>query len=163
MEAIRHEVGRCLGCLGAALLGGASALHAVSTIDPAHPHAYGANVGWLDARGGGPHGAAIGRYYCTGYVWSANGGWIGLGSGRPANGYRYANNSAADWGVNHDGEGRLSGCGYGANIGWVTFEQDYGRPRLDLRSGVLSGSAWGANVGWIQFSNAQAWLATTPG
>lgn len=73
---------------------------------------------------------------------------------------RYANNSAVDWGVNHDGAGRLTGYAYGANIGWVTFEQTHGQPRVDLRTGILSGYAWGANVGWIGLSNAQAYVRT---
>lgn len=131
-----------------------------TTIDPAHPHAYGANVGWVNARGDAANGAAIGQYYCTGSVWSANCGWIGFGSGTPANGWRYSNASADDWGVNHDGEGRLTGYAYGANIGWVSFEQTFGRPRVDLRTGNLSGYAWGANVGWIGLSNAQAYVRT---
>lgn len=135
-------------------------VHADSTIDPARPYAYGANVGWLNARPSPPYGAAIGQSYCTGYVWSVNCGWIGLGNG-PANGWHYSNASASDWGVNHDGEGRLIGCAYGANIGWVTFEQAYGQPRIDLRSGNLTGYAWGANIGWIGLSNAQAFVRTT--
>ncbi|HOW97771.1 MAG TPA: hypothetical protein P5567_12610 [Kiritimatiellia bacterium] len=131
-----------------------------STIDSLHPYAYGANIGWINALGDTAHGAVIGQYYCTGYVWSANGGWIGLGNG-PANGWRYGNADAADWGVNHDGEGRLTGQAYGANVGWLTFEQTHGQPRVDLRTGNFSGYAWGANVGWISLSNVQAFVRTT--
>lgn len=79
-----------------------------TTIDAAHPYAYGANVGWINARGNVSRGAAIGRYYCTGFVWSANCGWIDLGRG-PVNGWRYGNAATNDWGVNHDGAGGLSG------------------------------------------------------
>jgi hypothetical protein len=74
----------------------------------------------------------------------------------PTNGWLYTNLSADDWGVNHDGLGRLTGYAYGANIGWVNFEQTYGKPRVDLRTGVMSGAAWSPNVGWISFSNAVA-------
>lgn len=56
----------------------AASLHASTTIDPAHPYAYGANVGWVNARGDGAAGAVIGTAYCTGTVWSANCGWISL-------------------------------------------------------------------------------------
>lgn len=130
-----------------------------STIDSAHPYAYGANVGWMNGRGDVTNGAVIGHAYCTGNVWSANCGWIGLGNG-PTNGWRYSNASATDWGVNHDGAGKLSGCAYGANIGWVAFEQSYGEPQVDLRTGDLSGYAYGANIGWINLSNAQAYVRT---
>lgn len=129
-----------------------------TTINASNRYAYGANVGWLDARGDGTNGAVIGQFFCTGYVWSANCGWISLGNG-PTNGWRYSNTSPSDWGVNHDGVGALRGMAYGANIGWIAFESN-GNPRVDLRTGALSGSAWGANVGWIGLSNAFAFART---
>lgn len=131
-----------------------------TTIDPAHPYAYGANVGWINAQGDTAHGAVMGQSYCTGYLYSANCGWIGLGNG-PTNGWEYSNASANDWGVNHDGAGKLTGYAYGANIGWIAFEQTYGQPRIDLLTGNMSGYAYGANVGWISLSNAQAFVRTT--
>jgi hypothetical protein len=143
--------------VGLALLG-APAI-AATTINATHPHAYGANVGWLNARGDTTNGAAIGPLFCTGYVWSANCGWICLGNG-PTNGWQYSNAASNDWGVNHDGLGNLTGYAYGANIGWIQFEQTHGQPRIDLRTGDFSGYAWGANVGWIGFSNAQAFVQT---
>ena len=142
----------------AALISAASL--AETTVDAAHPHAYGANVGWVNARGDVASGAVIGYTYCTGYLWSANCGWIALGNG-PANGWQYSNSTASDWGVNHDGQGRLAGHAYGANIGWITFEQTYGQPRIDLRTGALSGYAWGSNIGWIGLSNAQAYVQSS--
>lgn len=147
-------VGAC-----AALGPAAPAARAESTINETNRQAYGANIGWLDARGDVVHGASIGQFHCTGHVWSANCGWIGLGHG-PTNGCRYGNTSTNDWGVNHDGEGNLSGYAYGANVGWIVFEQTNGRPRVDLRTGAFSGYAWGANVGWIGLSNAQAFVET---
>jgi hypothetical protein len=69
--------------------------------------------------------------------------------------------AATTGGVNHDGDGQLAGYAYGANIGWITFEQAQGQPRIDLRTGNLSGYAWGANVGWISLSNAQAYVQST--
>ena len=148
------------------LLFGVAAGRGATTIDPAHPFAWGANIGWINARGDGGAGAAVGDFYCTGYLWSANCGWISLGKG-PANGWRYSNATTGDWGVNHDGEGRLTGHAWGANIGWLTFEQSRGQPRVDLVTGNLSGCVWGANIGWISLSNARAYvrsatLATGP-
>ena len=126
-----------------------------TTVNATNHYAYGANIGWVDARGDVASGAVLGQLYCTGYLWGANVGWIGLGNG-PANGWHYANASGIDWGVNHDGAGNLTGYAYGANIGWITFEQTYGQPKIDLLAGKLRGSVWGANVGWISLSNAFA-------
>jgi hypothetical protein len=131
----------------------ASTSGAATTIDPSNRFAYGANIGWMDWRGDTNNGAVIGEYVCFGYIYSANAGWINLGSGTPANGIQYQNNSAIDFGVNHDGLGNLRGYAWGANIGWVNFE-DTGAPRVDLVTGVLSGYAWSANCGWLSLSNA---------
>jgi hypothetical protein len=137
-----------------------TAAWAATTVDAAHPYAYGSNIGWLNVRGDVTNGAAFGYSYCTGCLWSANCGWISLGNA-PTNGWQYSNASATDWGVNHDGEGRLTGYAYGENIGWLTFEQTYGQPRIDLRSGILSGFVWGANVGWVSVSNTMAYVCTS--
>lgn len=146
------------GGLGLGLwLAASVAAPAASTVGATNRYAYGANVGWLNARGNVTNGAAIGQYFCTGYVWSANCGWICLGNG-PTNGWRYVNESAVDWGVNHDCAGYLWGFAYGANIGWLLFEQSWGRPRVDLHTGNLSGYVWSGNVGWISLSNAQAFV-----
>lgn len=134
-------------------------LEGATTIDAAHPYAYSANAGWINAAGSGSNGAVIGPYYCTGFVWSANCGWIGLGKG-PTNGWRYSNTSSNDWGLNHDGRGQLTGYAYGANVGWIVFEQTYGQPRLDLLTGRFSGFAYGANIGWISLSNALSFVRT---
>src|SRR4051812_21682493 len=39
-------------------------------------------------------------YICSGYIYGANVGWINVGNGNPANHVQYADNSAADFGVN---------------------------------------------------------------
>jgi len=135
-------------------------IHAQTTIDAAHRYAFGANLGWLDWVGDTNHGAVIGEYVCSGNIYSANVGWINLGSGTPANQIQYQNNSATDYGVNQDGLGNLTGCAYGANIGWITFEQTYGQPKVNLFTGQFSGSAWSANCGWISLSNAVAYVQT---
>jgi hypothetical protein len=131
-----------------------------STIDPAHKDAYGANIGWINALADTANGAVIGQFFCSGYLYSANCGWISLGSGTPANGWHFSNTSATDWGVNHDGQGNLSGYAYGANIGWINFEQTQGKPQIDLMTGNLAGSVWSANIGWISLNNSQAFVRT---
>jgi len=130
----------------------ATSIQAATTIDPSNPYGYGANTGWINAEADTVHGAVIGQAFCSGYIYSANGGWISLGDGSPANGQAYSNTSASDFGVNHDGLGNLAGYAYGANIGWINFEQAQGQPRVDLLTGELSGYAWGANVGWLGLS-----------
>jgi hypothetical protein len=134
-------------------------VQAAATIDPANRYAYAANFGWVDWRGDPANGAVIGEYICSGYLHAANVGWIRLGGGSPANGIRYQNNSASDYGLNHDGLGNLRGYAYGANIGWVNFEST-GAPKVDLATGKLSGYAWSANCGWISLSNAAAFVQT---
>jgi hypothetical protein len=104
----------------------------------------------------------IGQFYCTGWIWSANVGWIALSDGNPpTNGWFYYNDSATDWGVNDvNGTGQLAGMAYGANIGWITFEQTYGLPTVNLVNGQLSGYAYSGNCGWISLSSTVAVLQT---
>ena len=132
---------------------------AETTINETNHYAYGANIGWTEMRGDLTNGVVMGQYACTGFVWSANCGWISFGNG-PTNGWEYSNASVDDWGVNFDGLGELSGMAYGANVGWITFEQTYGMPTIDLMTGLMTGYAYGANVGWISLSNAQAVVQT---
>lgn len=129
-----------------------------STINDPAKFAYGANIGFINSRDANAtaDGAVIGEYVCSGFAWGANVGWVQLGDGTPANGIQYLNNSAADFGVNVQGhfvsagvqQAKLRGFAYGANIGWINFE-DGGNPLINLGTGRLSGFAWGANVGWI--------------
>ena len=135
-------------------------LHATTTIDVANRYAWGANLGWMDWVGGTNNGAVIGDYVCSGIIYSANVGWINLGSGSPADGIYYQNNSVSDFGVNNDGLGNLSGYAWGANIGWLTFEQTYGQPKVNMLTGQMSGYVWSANGGWISLSNAVAYVQT---
>ena len=133
---------------------------AATTINTTNKFAWGANIGWMDGRGDTNNGAVIGEYVCAGYIYAANVGWSHLGSGSPANGIQYQNNSAVDFGVNHDGLGNLRGYAYGANIGWINFESN-GSPRIDLITGKLSGSVYSANCGWISLSNVSAHVQST--
>ncbi len=149
-----------LALLSAFSLQPSALLHAASTIDATNHYAYAANLGWVEARGDAANGAVIGEYVCSGSIYSANVGWISLGDGTPANLIQYQNNSASDFGVNHDGLGNLRGYAYGANIGWINFEAT-GAPKVNLLTGGLSGHAWSANCGWISLSNATAHVKTT--
>ena len=130
-------------------------VHAGTTIDPVNRYTYGANFGWMDWAGDTANGAVVGLQVCSGNIYSANVGWINLGSGTPANQIQYQNNSATDYGVNRDAAGNLRGYAYGANIGWINFEAT-GAPKMDLTTGNLSGYAYSANCGWISLSNATA-------
>jgi hypothetical protein len=132
---------------------------AETTINSTYKYAYGANFGWVNAAGDVTNGAVIGEYVCSGYLWAANAGWIYLGDGSPDDGIRYQNTLAADFGVNHDGVGNLSGYAYGANIGWLNFATN-GAPRVNLLTGRLGGSVWSANCGWISLSNTFAYVKT---
>ena len=139
---------------------------AATTINAVNRFAYGANIGWMDWSGDIANGAVIGAFVCSGNIYAANVGWLSLGNGSPVSGVRYQNNSASDFGVNHDGAGNLSGFAYGANIGWINFTNrdatggTFAGPRVDLVTGRLSGFVWGANVGWISLSNAFAHVQT---
>jgi len=141
------------------LLGTITLGWSATTINPTDKYAYGANLGWMDWRGDTNSGAVIGEFVCSGYIWAANAGWIHLGSNAPANGIQYQNNSATDYGLNHDGQGNLRGYAYGANIGWINFEST-GAPKVDLKTGNLTGYAYSANCGWISLSNAFAVVRT---
>jgi hypothetical protein len=132
---------------------------AATTIDAANKYAYSANIGWVGWTGDNTHGAVVGAYVCSGYIYSANVGWINLGNGSPANGIKYQNNSATDFGVNQDGLGNLRGYAYGANIGWINFENT-GAPTINMITGQMSGYVWSANCGWISLSNAVAYVQT---
>jgi hypothetical protein len=129
-----------------------------SSVDGTNAHLYGANIGWINARGDVTNGLHVTAFYCEGRLWSANCGWIGFGN-RPTNGWQYGNVSSDDYGVNVERSGALRGRGYGANIGWIRFEPQ-GNPRVDRFTGNLSGYAYGANVGWISLSNLYGFART---
>jgi hypothetical protein len=141
-------------------------VHAASTIHDLDRHAYGANVGWIDARADGDHGVRVGEFVCTGYLYAANAGWINMGDGDPADGVQYRNDSAADFGVNRNSLGELSGYAWAANIGWLVFTNRaltgaiYDPPRVDVFTGRFSGYVFSPNVGWMTLSNLFAHVKT---
>ena len=126
-----------------------------STIATDAGHLYAANAGWIDARPSSRFGLKVGEYFLSGWLSAPNFGWIHVGDGTPTNGHAYTNSpgSPADYGVNLDATGALSGHAYGANIGWINFgwaePNDPNRPRVDLTSGLFTGYAYSANLGWI--------------
>ena len=117
---MKHVVAFVLALSASALPG-----WSVTTITATNRYAYGGNLGWIGWRGNTNNGAVIGEYVCSGFVYSANAGWIHLGSNAPANEIRYQNNSALDYGVNHDGFGNLTGMAYSANCGWVSLSNSF--------------------------------------
>ena len=73
------------------------------------------------------NGAVIGDWVCSGYIYSANVGWIISARQTHRQRFRYENLDASDFGVNQDGLGNLIGYASGANIGWINFEQTFGQ------------------------------------
>lgn len=126
-----------------------SAAAAESTISTTDRFAHAANAGWIDFRPDGPHGVRVDESLLSGYAYAANFGWIHFGDGSPENGHAYTNTSSTDYGVNLAPDGSLSGLASSANIGCITFEQQWGQPRLDYSTGRFSGHAHAANAGWI--------------
>lgn len=123
---------------------------------------YLANAGWVNWRwdtSSPGKGATVTAYCLSGFVYSANCGWIDLGDGTPQNGIQYQNQVVAtqnDFGVNHDGNGNLSGYAYGANIGWINFGNPAtwsNPPKINLANGQMSGYAYSANCGWMDLGN----------
>jgi hypothetical protein len=130
-----------------------------TTIDASHQYSYGANIGWMNwLADSATDGVSVGEFICSGWIYSANVGWISMGNGSPANHVQYQNNSATDFGVNYGidptqpGYGILRGYAYGANIGWINFEAT-GNARVSLFTGRLSGYAYSANCGWINLDD----------
>lgn len=143
-----------------------SSLHADSTISATFKHAYSANAGWLNLRPdqpASPNGVVFGGSFLSGHAFGVNVGWIDFGDGSPANGFAYQNDSATDYGVNHDGAGNLGGMAYGANVGWINFgwaaPVSPNRPRVNLLTGTFSGYAYSVNLGWINLGGGS--LVTT--
>ncbi len=125
---------------------------AQTNITPASSLAYSGNTGWLDPKAGsGSNGVIAGQCVCAGFLYSANCGWINMGDGTPNNGAQYTNTNGVDAGVNRLPDGKLRGLAWGANIGWINFENT-GNPRIDPATHQLLGHAWSASTGWISLA-----------
>lgn len=131
-----------------------------STISPVERHAHAANAGWIDWRPSPADGVVCSETHLSGHAWSGNFGWILFGNGQPANGHRWSNTTADDFGVNLEPAGQLTGYAWAPNIGWIVFESTYGNPKLDYLTGRLSGHVWASNIGWIQLETPTSALGT---
>ncbi|MCX6354000.1 MAG: hypothetical protein NTZ78_03730 [Candidatus Aureabacteria bacterium] len=110
---------------------------------------WGESIGWINLRT--THAdLKIGSNIFAGWVWLENCGWICLGEGHLLKRNRYSNENAYDWGVNNDGQGKLSGYAWSEVTGWINFRTSHSRVYLD-ESGQFYGYAWGENVGWMHF------------
>lgn len=123
-------------------------------IDPIEKFAWASNAGWLNFR---PlnGGAAVYPDHLEGFIWSENAGWIRLGTYDGGGSHTYLNTSPADYGVNNDGAGQLSGFAWGAVAGWIDFDPTGAeRVMIDPVTKSFDGYAWSENLGWIHFKNA---------
>jgi hypothetical protein len=156
---------RSIGIFAPVLLACATAAAQSSNIDSTDKFCFTENTGWLNWRDGGipqgSQGALIRGTFLSGFIWGENIGWINLGDGTPDNGFFYANQTGADFGVNLDpSTGALSGLAWGENIGWINFSLPSlpagQQPRLDRSQSRLRGYAWGENIGWINLDTEEA-------
>lgn len=124
---------------------------AESNVDAGAAHGWAENAGWFDAYGNGTDGVRVSGRILSGFAWFENVGWLNFGDGSPLTPPSYSNGSADDFGVNHDGAGRLSGYAWGENIGWVLFDSSgAGGSQVTVTpGGAISGYAWSENLGWI--------------
>jgi hypothetical protein len=137
-------------------------------------YAWSENLGWLNARPGGPGGPGVqvGDSSLTGWMWSENAGWISLSC---------TNTSTcvtSSYGVANDACGGLSGRAWSENAGWIDFApaptacggDPSCRVTIDPTTGIFNGRAWSENAGWITFSAttpvahrvATSWRSTAP-
>ncbi len=126
---------------------------ASGSIDSIMKWAWGTNVGWIDFA---PEHGGVTVYddHLEGYAWGENIGWIHMGTCELGSPCTYPNTSAEDYGVNHDGAGKLSGFAWSSNVGWINFDPDGEEQVLiDPQTGDFSGYALGENIGWISFQN----------
>ncbi|MEM7345116.1 MAG: hypothetical protein AAF485_12800 [Chloroflexota bacterium] len=124
----------------------------VGNIDPAHPFAWGTNVGWINFR---PTHSTVVVYFdhLEGYVWAENIGWIRLGTHTGGGEHTYGNSGPTDYGVNNDGAGNLSGYAWSTNAGWINFNPTHSQVTIDPDTGEFKGAAWSENIGWVRFQN----------
>ncbi len=137
---------------------------AESTINDTHRWSWSSGAGWMNWRSSSTNGVVVSQYYLSGWIYSSTCGWIHTGDGQPTNGVQYTNASSEDYGVNHDGEGHLSGYAWCESTGWINFgwtnNTHADAPRIDLGTGDMSGYAWGGSLGWISLTNMSAHVKT---
>ncbi|MBN1900424.1 hypothetical protein JW926_03750 [Candidatus Sumerlaeota bacterium] len=142
-------------------------IYADTTVDPVFKFSWGPNIGFMNWQADITNGVKFDNTdSLSGYIWSANCGWINVGNDLSLKGFKYANDSPDDYGVNISGEDAnfyyLSGYAWSPNIGWINFDADsdfdtrFGIdtvPRITKSNGVLQGYAWGANCGWLPLNS----------
>ena len=94
-----------------------------SNIDPEAKWAWSTSAGWINFNPP-DGGVTVCADHLEGYAWGENVGWIRLGTYTGGDAHTYGNTSAADYGVNRDGDGNLSGYAWGTNVGWINFDPD---------------------------------------
>jgi hypothetical protein len=125
--------------------------------DDASQHAWGENIGWINAEpeGDGGSGIQVHDDRLTGWMWGENIGWISLSC------ENRSTCATVDYGVTNNTSGQLGGYAWGENVGWISFScantgscatATYG-VQIDPATGEFSGDAWGENVGWIRFAS----------
>ncbi|MCX6355860.1 MAG: hypothetical protein NTZ78_13305 [Candidatus Aureabacteria bacterium] len=121
----------------------------IGRITEGHNLIWGDSVGWVNLKA--THAELkIGSNILEGWVWLENCGWVCLGEGYPLKVAHYSNQGSYDWGVNNNGQGKLSGFAWSEVTGWINFQTSHSRVYLD-RTGQFYGYAWGENVGWMHF------------
>ena len=135
-----------------------------TTINSVNKWAWSVGASWINCRPDNTNGAVIGQFTCSGFFYSTTAGWINLGDGSPSNGIYYSNADSEDYGVNHDGQGHLTGYAWCESSGWINFEwtnkEHANAPKVDMDTGNLSGHAWGDALGWICLTNLSAYVQT---
>ena len=132
--------------------------YAAGSINATKKWAWGSNMGWINFNP--THGGVmIYPDHLEGYAWAENIGWIRLGVYGGGGPHTYANTSAANYGVNHDGSGNLSGYAWGTNVGWINFHPTHSQVTINPVTGEFDGYAWAENVGWIHFKGGSGSMA----
>lgn len=67
----------------------------------------------------------------------------------------YGNSTSANWGVNRDLAGNLSGKAWSEGWGWIDFAPANGGVSIEPEGGGFYGYAWGENIGWINFASPE--------
>jgi len=132
----------------------------IGRIIEGHNLIWGESIGWVNLEAKKAD-LKIGSNILEGWIWLENCGWVCLGEGHPLNGGCYSNRNGYDWGINNDGQGKLSGCAWSEVTGWINFQTRHSRVYLD-ETGQFYGYAWGENVGWMHFGPGRSvrYLAT---
>lgn len=117
-------------------------------------HAYGENVGWLNAEPNTGDGVLVEFDRLTGFMWAENIGWVSMSCENTSS------CGTVSYGVTNDGSGNLSGYAWAENVGWISMSCDntstcgaanYG-VTIDA-NGNFDGWAYGENIGWIHLAS----------